>query len=206
MLPQSHPPDEPALPIGHVHVGTIAGTHGNDGRLRVDPDTDNPARFARGGTLSIRGNTFTVTRVANAAGGRVLLVTLAEVSTREEAATLVHQPVTALIADTPGLPSDTYYHYQLIDLRVSSVSGDDLGVLTEILTTGANDVYVVTGPASELMVPALGGVIAAVDLDTGTMTIDLPPGIEPRNTVPKPKRKPPRRRHKRPPPKQAANP
>jgi 16S rRNA processing protein RimM len=198
--------EAPTVPPGHVQVGAIVGTHGNDGRLRVEPDTDNPARFAKGGTLIIDGRTFNVVRVSNAAGGRVLLVTLAEVSTREEATALVHQPIAAPIADTPNLPADTYYHYQLIDLRVSDVSGQALGMLTEILTTGANDVYVVAGPTSELMIPALGGVIVAVDIDAGTMTIDVPDGIEPRNTIPKPKRKPPRRQHKRPPAKRPFKP
>lgn len=193
------------VPADHVQVGTVVGTHGNDGRLRIDPDTDNPDRFASGGTLIIAGDTYSVVRVSNAAGGRVLLVSLDGVTTREQAAALVHQPVIAPIADTPNLPSDTYYHYQLIDLRVSTVSDEELGVLTEILTTGANDVYVVTASTSELMIPALGDVIMGVDLSAGTMTIDVPEGIEPRNTVPKPKRKPPRRQHKRPPAKRSAS-
>jgi 16S rRNA processing protein RimM len=185
------------VPADHVQVGAVIGTHGNDGRLRVEPDTDNPARFATGGTFAIAGNTYNVVHVANAAAGRVLLIGLAEVTTREQAAALVHQAIVAPIVDTPSLPSDTYYHFQLIDLRVSTVAGEDLGVITEILTTGANDVYVVTAATTELMIPALGDVIIGVDITAGTMTIDLPEGIEPRNTVPKPKRKPPRRQSKR---------
>jgi 16S rRNA processing protein RimM len=194
------------VPPDHVQVGAVIGTHGNDGRLRVEPDTDNPARFAKGGTFIIDGNPYSVVHVASAAGGRVLLLGLAGVTTREQAAALVHQAIIAPIVDTPSLPSDTYYHFQLIDLRVSTVAGEDLGIITEILTTGANDVYVVTRATSELMIPALGDVIIGIEITAGTMTIDLPEGIEPRNTIPKPKRKPPRRQHKRPPAKPSSQP
>jgi 16S rRNA processing protein RimM len=50
--------------------------------------------------------------------------------------------------------------------------------LTEVLFTGANDVYVVARPAGELLLPALRDVIVRVDLDAGVMTVALPPGLD----------------------------
>jgi hypothetical protein len=80
-------------------------------------------------------------------------------------------------------------------MAVVDTEGNELGRLTEVIPTGANDVYVVNGPDHELLLPALAGVIVNVDVDARRMTVDIPEGIEPRSTAPKPpKRKPPRRR------------
>ena len=179
-------------------MGIVVGTHGNDGRLRIDPDTDNPERFAKGGTLIIGEAPYTVTGVANAAGGNVLIVDVAEVVAREQAAALVKQLVLVATGDTPALPDDTYYHYQLLDMTVVDLAGAELGTLTEVLSTGANDVYVVTTEGSELMIPALANVVIEVDVANARMVVDMPEGIEPRSTIPKPKNKPVRRRSPRP--------
>jgi 16S rRNA processing protein RimM len=189
-------------PVGFVRVGVVVGTHGNDGRLRVDPETDNPDRFAKGSRLTIEGALYNVTHVTKAAGGNVLIVDLQELTTREEAQELVKQAVLVASGDTPALPEDTYYHYQLLDMTVVDPAGAELGTLTEVISTGANDVYVVTAEGSELMIPALADVVVAVDVANARMTVEVPEGIEPRSTIPKPKNKPVRRRSpnkKRPP-------
>jgi 16S rRNA processing protein RimM len=183
---------------GHVRVGSVVGTHGNDGRLRVDPETDNPERFAHGSTLIIGEAPYTVAHVTNAAGGQILIVTLNELTTREQAATLVNQPILGATDSVPPLPEDTYYHYQLLDMMVVDPTGLELGQLTEVISTGANDVYVVTAEGSELMIPALAYVILDVDVANARMTVDVPEGIEPRSTIPKVKNKPVRRRVPRP--------
>jgi 16S rRNA processing protein RimM len=175
-------------------VGVVAGTHGTDGRLRVAPDTDNPRRFARGSRLLIAGAPYTVDRVTTSADG-LLLIKLREIRNREDAALMKGEPVLVRASDLPALPEDTYYHYQLIDMTVVDTAGAELGRLTEVISTGANDVYVVTGDGSELLVPALAGVVVAVDVAERRMTIAVPEGIEPRSTMPKPpKTRPPRRR------------
>ena len=42
------------------------------------------------------------------------------------------------------LPEGEFYFHELLDLEVMDETGNSLGILTEILETGANDVYVVT--------------------------------------------------------------
>jgi len=49
--------------------------------------------------------------------------------------------------------------------------------LAEILETGANDVYVVTGGEKELLVPAVGHVVREIDIDAGLIVVDLPEGL-----------------------------
>jgi 16S rRNA processing protein RimM len=199
MANESSPSDAPSpgipeLPPGHVRVGSIVGTHGNDGRIRVDAETDNPERFAKGSTLLIGGAPYTVARVTYAAGGNILIVDLNELTTREQATALVKHLILVATDDTPALPEDTYYHYQLIDMTVVDPAGTELGRVAEVIATGANDVYVVTAEGSELMIPALADVVIDVDVVNARMTVDVPEGIEPRSTIPKPKNRPARRR------------
>lgn len=77
------------------------------------------------------------------------------------------------------LPRGAYYLYQLIGLEVYTTEGEHLGKLEEVLTTTANDVYVVrgpgvTGPTNELLVPAVKKVVKLIDVEDGRVVI-VPP-------------------------------
>lgn len=201
-MPDPSPENDIVLPQDdQIVVGTIVGTHGYEGRLRVSPETDNPDRYARGAKLTIGGQQYTIERSGPGPGGTALLVKLTGVDSLEQASPLVHQPIVVEATDAPELPEGTYYHFQLIDMRVVDTTGATLGKLTEVIATGANDVYVVTNDASEIMVPSLADVVLDINLETATMTVDIPEGIEPRAlNTPKKKRPIRRRSQKRRPP------
>ena len=80
-------------------------------------------------------------------------------------------------ASSPVLPEGEYYHYQLIGLRVLTEDGEDLGQVREILETGSNDVYVVSGESDELLLPALAEVILKVEVTEGVMVVRLMEGL-----------------------------
>ena len=178
----------PALdpPPGFVHVGVVAGPHGPSGALRILSDSDNPDRYAQGGELSIGGQTY---RIAAAAPFKAAYLIRLDGVDDADAATLAGEPVLAAADTAPPLPEGAYYHYQLIGLAVTDADGAPLGVLTEVLRTGANDVYVVTSENAELLVPAIADVVRDVDLERGVMTVALPDGLEPRPLGGPPKRK-----------------
>ena len=75
------------------------------------------------------------------------------------------------------MPEGEYFHYQLIGLQVLTESGERLGEISEIIITGSNDVYVVSGADGEILLPALNQVIRAVDLERGLMTVRLMEGL-----------------------------
>jgi 16S rRNA processing protein RimM len=83
--------------------------------------------------------------------------------------------------ELPENPPGVYYHYEIIGSEVTTIGGQYLGTLTEILETGSNDVFIITGKSGqgkknrdEILVPVLEGVIASVDKNAGTMKIDPP--------------------------------
>ncbi|HWQ46061.1 MAG TPA: ribosome maturation factor RimM, partial [Longilinea sp.] len=78
-------------------------------------------------------------------------------------------------ADLPKLPDGEYYHHQLIGLKVQDEAGVLIGVLADIIETGANDVYVVQNDAGkEVLLPALKNIVISVDLQQGVMVVHPP--------------------------------
>lgn len=76
------------------------------------------------------------------------------------------------------LAENEYFIADLIGLSAVSDEGEELGTITDVLQTGANDVYVVTTPQKEeILVPAIRECILAVDLDARRMQLHLLPGL-----------------------------
>src|SRR5262249_25940379 len=95
-------------------------------------------------------------------GGQIhqVLLTLAGVDSPEAAAALRGYLVQIPRSAAWPLPEGTYYTFQLLDLAVITPSGAPVGVVTDILTTGNNDVYVVKTPdGQELLVPAIKEIV-----------------------------------------------
>ena len=80
--------------------------------------------------------------------------------------------------DAVALEENENYVADLIDLKVVTDDGQVLGYLTEVMETGANDVYVVeTEDGRELLLPAIRDCILDVDLDEEVMTVHILPGL-----------------------------
>ena len=76
------------------------------------------------------------------------------------------------------LPEGEFYYHELQGLSVVDENGGSLGKVTEILQTGANDVYVVTNNAGrEILLPAIAEVILNVDLESKVIKAHLIPGL-----------------------------
>ena len=57
--------------------------------------------------------------------------------------------------------------------------GRELGRVQDVLRTGANDVYVLTGPLGELLIPAIADVVRTIDLSAGRIVVRPIPGLLP---------------------------
>jgi 16S rRNA processing protein RimM len=98
--------------------------------------------------------------------------------TREAVSALRNFWVMVRTADRPQLPVGEFYQHQVIGLAVIDEAGVHIGELTEILTTGANDVYIVkTAINEEILLPAIESVILEINLDKSEMRVRLLPGL-----------------------------
>ena len=85
-------------------------------------------------------------------------------------------------AEVVPLPEGSYYIFQLIGLECVTTTGLSLGRITEVLQTGANDVYVIKPPPgltdqAEILIPVLPHVVLEVDLERGQVLIELIDGL-----------------------------
>ncbi|WP_406678297.1 ribosome maturation factor RimM [Moorella sp. ACPs] len=163
-----------------IDVGKIVATHGVRGEVKVEPWTDFPGRFRPGTRMLLQlGEEIRPVTIAGARPhGRHLILKLAEVNDCDQAGALRGAVLKVEPWEVEPLPEGHYYIFQLVGSRVYTTGGEFLGTLTEVLTTGANDVYVVKGTGKkEILIPALKDVVRKIDLARREITVALPPGL-----------------------------
>jgi len=149
-------------------VARVLGPKGLKGGLRIELLTDRPEALEAGSQVFAEGDdrTWQVARIES--GGRVPVLYLDGVTTREAA-----EPLTGryLEGDPRTLEPGTYFWDDLIGLQVDGPDGEPVGELIEIFRAGGNEVYRVVGPDGERLVPALRRAIERIDLDAGRIVL-----------------------------------
>jgi len=159
-------------------VGKMRHAHGLRGEVLMEIITDFPERIRRGSILYIGENRTPMTVTGRRVHAGNLLMAFDGVNTPEEAGRLRNLWAYVPAEGRPTLPEGEYYHHQILGLQVRDETGKDLGAISDILTTGANDVYVVrsqSGP--EILLPAIESVILAINLEHKEMIVRLLPGL-----------------------------
>jgi 16S rRNA processing protein RimM len=103
--------------------------------------------------------------------GRGVIAKLAGVDEREAAAALKGAEVAVARASLPQAPAGEYYWADLQGLRVINLQGEELGRVSHLLETGANDVLVVRGER-ERLIPFVAAYVVKVDLAGGELVVD----------------------------------
>ena len=165
---------EPAF----LTVGRVRRTHGLKGEVLVDLLTDFPERLRTGTSLFAGDRHKPLTVRSMRTHPRGMLLAFENVDSLEAASQLKDCLLYVSAFDQPLLAKGEYYHHQLLGLRVFDEHKGYLGELSEIIVTGANDVYVISDPGGkEILLPAILEVIQNVDLVRGEMKVHLLPGL-----------------------------
>ena len=78
-----------------------------------------------------------------------------------------------------------YYHFQILGLEVRTTTGEVLGRVEQIISTGSNDVFVVRGPRGEVLIPAVDDVVKSVDPAAGRIEVEVVEGLLPPKRTPR---------------------
>jgi 16S rRNA processing protein RimM len=180
----------PALdPKSAVSVGRIVASHALRGEIKVQPLTDFPERFERGSQLWLDGSPRTV--LAGRWQGNLVYLRLEGINSREEADAVRDKEL--MVPEPEPLEEGVFYLHDIMGLSAVDTQGEPLGKLVDVLSTGANDVYVIKGERGELLVPATDEIVQAIDMDNRRLVIDMVPGLEfqapPKPRVRRPARK-----------------
>lgn len=159
----------------YVTVGKLRRPHGVNGEMSMDVLTDFPKRL-KPGTKVYLGKNYEVQTIRSIRfTEKGALIAFEGLNDCDVVGYLRNHYVYAKYENSPVLPEGQYYHTEILGMEVLTEAGESLGVIDEILETGANDVYVLhSGTKDEILLPAIKSVIVKIDRDTKRMVVKLP--------------------------------
>jgi 16S rRNA processing protein RimM len=174
------PPDNLLL------IGEVIRPHGLDGHLRVLSYARSEKSFLNAGTVFLKPDherTFAYKVLSVKPHKNILLMQLDGLSSLDEAERyrgaeiLINKDT--LISDT----KDDFFWFDLIGLKVYLNTGEYVGVLRDIFSTGSNDIYIVREGDKEYLIPAIHDVVENIDLKNKKMIIAEMEGLLDLNAV-----------------------
>lgn len=163
-----------------LQVGAITSTHGIRGEVKVFPMTDDVNRFLDlKHVLLDTGNgqrKLTITRVKFFKN--LVILKFQDYDTIEAVEQWKGKPLYVSREDAVACEEGEYFIADLIGIQAQTEEGEVLGAVSDVLLTGANDVYVIRdAQGSELLVPAIKECILNIDLEAEKMIVHLMPGL-----------------------------
>lgn len=155
----------------YLEAGKIVTTHGIKGEVKIMPYTDYPELLCEFDRLFIGRNHEEIIVERSRAFKGMVIAKLKGIDTPEDAAKLRNK-ILYMHRDDLELDEDTYFIQDLIGIEVRDADTSFVyGTITDVMQTGANDVYVINGNDREYLVPAIPDVVISTDIDKNTMTI-----------------------------------
>ena len=163
-------------------IGKILKPHGVKGEIRLFLTTDDPSRFSGLRSVGVKFDDnrenlcLDIERVRPAR--QFILIKFKGIDTINAAEGIRGGAIT--ITDDQALPlqADEYYVRDLYDMRVITEAGEPLGIIADVLETGANDVYVVRrANGGDILIPAVKEYIISVDTEARIMRVLLAEGM-----------------------------
>ena len=163
-----------------LQVGVITTTHGIRGEVKVFPTTDDPKRFLDLKNVILDdGKTTLDLEIQNVKFFKNLVIlkfkgidNINDIEKYKKAGLYVTRE------DAVELEEDEYFIADLIGMDVISEEGEQLGTISDVLQTGANDVYVISSKGQkDLLLPAIHECVLDVNVEERTMKVHLMPGL-----------------------------
>lgn len=163
-----------------LQVGIITSTHGVRGEVKVYPTTDDIKRFKKlkdiildtgkeKMPLEIEGVKFFK---------QMVILKFKGLDNMNDVERFRQKSLYVTRANAVRLRKDEYFIADLIGIKVYDEEDKELGVLEDVMVTGANDVYVIKmTDGRELLLPAIKQCILEVDVPEGRMKVHVLEGL-----------------------------
>ena len=163
-----------------LQVGILSSTHGVRGEIKVFPTTDDVKRFkknkeyilgTKNGTMDVRVESVKFFK-------QFVILKFEGIDTMDDI--LVYKGCSLYVnrAHAVKLQKDEYFIADLIGVEVFDEDDNYIGKLTDVLETGANDVYEITTEDDKVyLFPAIKECIKKVDMDHRKITAYVMPGL-----------------------------
>lgn len=163
-----------------LQVGVISSMHGVHGEVKVFPTTSDPNRYKylkevlldtgkEKITLKLKGVKFFK---------QFVIVKFEGYDNPNDIEKYKGKPIYVTRENAVKLEKDEYFVADLYDIVVYEDNGEKLGVLTDVIETGSNDVYTIKCcDGSELLLPAIKQCILSVDISERKMIVHVMDGL-----------------------------
>ena len=169
--------------MDYLKIGGIISTHGLKGEVKVYPTTQDVHRYdvldtayieMPSGKISVH-----VERVRYFKN--LVIVKFRGLDRIEDVEGYLKHDLYVSREDAIELGENEYFVGDVIGLKVITDDGRVLGILDDVMETGANDVYVIASqeePGKEILLPVIRDVILETSLEEGYIKVHLLPGLE----------------------------
>ena len=160
-----------------LEVGQIVNTQGLKGEMRVDPWCDDPQFICMFDELYLKnGDTIKITK--SRVQKNVAVIKVEGIDSIEQADTM-RRTVLYINRDDVELDNDVFFVQDILNCEVVDVdTKQSYGKITDVIKTGANDVYQVTDEdGKKYLVPVIDDVVISTDIDGGVVEIRPMKGI-----------------------------
>ena len=163
-----------------LQVGVITATHGLKGEVKVFPTTDDPNRFRR--LKEVILDTGKEERVLKIEGVKffkqMVILKFQGLDDINDVEQLRRGTLYVTRENAVRLKRNEYFIADLIGMQVENEDGSGLGILQNVISTGANDVYDVRlADGRQLLIPAIRECILEVNVEEGWMRVHLLDGL-----------------------------
>ncbi|PYZ97996.1 ribosome maturation factor RimM [Alteribacter lacisalsi] len=165
-----------------LNVGKIVNTHGIRGEVRVISRTDFPEeRYVPGAKLYVQtgdSQRREVTVASSRKHKQFDLLAFEGLDNVNDVESFKGHLLQVPAGIEPDLEEGEYLYREIIGCEVETTEGLNIGTIREILSPGANDVWVVKRPGKkDALIPYIEPVVKSVDPEQKKVTIELLEGL-----------------------------
>lgn len=163
-----------------LQVGVITQPHGVRGEVKVFPTTDDPVRFKKLKKVILdTGKEKLDLEVEHVKFFKqFVIVKFKEFDNINDIERYKRCPLLVTRENAVSLEEDEYFVADMIGMKVITEDGTEFGTLSDVMETGANDVYVIDSKEhGEILMPAIKECVLNVDMESGIITVHLMNGL-----------------------------
>lgn len=166
--------------ISELQIGVITQTHGLRGEVKVFPTTDDAGRFndLKEVIMDDGKGRQTVTIESVRFFKKYAIIKFKGFDSIEAVEKYKSAKLLVSRENAVKLQDDEYFIADMLGMQVKTEDGSLFGTLKDVLTTGANDVYVIeTTEGKEALLPAIKECILNIDIEEAVMTVHIMEGL-----------------------------
>lgn len=163
----------------YFRVGVIANTHGIRGEVKVYPTTEDVNRFKGMKEIVLDTGKEKITlQIASVRFFKNLVIMkfkgIDNINDIEK-----YKGRDLLVTRENAIPLEEgeYYIADILGAKVITEDGQDFGILKDVMTTGANDVYIVEHQGKEVLLPVIPDCVLNRDMERKIVTVHIMKGL-----------------------------